>query len=335
MLVALDEQGKAINILEKPGLQGAFYCPACKSPLRLKRGTIKMPHFAHVSLEGCDSWSEHESAQHLELKLNLYQWFSQKEKVEIEKYLPEIQQTADLLVNDRLVIEVQCSSLSLQRLVERTENYRKAGYFVLWLQGRDLWLKNSLTSLQKNLLYYSEDYGFYFWELDLDNQKIRLKSLIHQDLQGRMIYLTEEFDLLRGDIIEILRLPFKAQKKLNIKVPKNEKTRFFIQKQLYHRTPKWLKIQEKYYQEGKNLLTEDWNKNYWSPPGLNLLTYSFEKDVKETFCQIETSLVDYYQNFYENFEAEGIEILHAPCFYAIIKGKNKKEDGERNGKKTR
>lgn len=166
MLIALDKDGKTINLLDSTSINGPFYCPACKTPLRLKKGKIKIPHFAHVSLQNCDSWSENESAQHLGLKLSLYQWFKEKEKVELEKYVPEIKQTADLLVNDKLAIEIQCSPLSLQRLEERTVSYKEMGYYVLWLQGRDLWLKNTLSPLQKNLLYYSAERGFYFWELD-------------------------------------------------------------------------------------------------------------------------------------------------------------------------
>ncbi|MEY8537012.1 competence protein CoiA family protein [Lactococcus muris] len=112
MLIALDKNGQTVNILESNKLKEPFYCPACKSSVRLKKGKIKISHFAHISLQNCSSWSEHESAQHLELKLGLYQWLRQKEKVEIEKYLPQIQQTADLLVNDKLAIEIQCSSLT-------------------------------------------------------------------------------------------------------------------------------------------------------------------------------------------------------------------------------
>lgn len=334
MLIALDKNGQTVNILENNNLKEPFYCPACKSPVRLKKGKIKISYFAHVSLQNCSSWSENESVQHLELKLGLYQWLRQKEKVEIEKYLPQIQQTADLLVNDKLAIEIQCSPLSLQRLKERTLSYRANGYYVLWLQGKDLWLKNSLTALQESLLYYSENRGFYFWELDLEREKVRLKSLIHQDLRGRLIYLTEEFDWFQGELLEVLRLPFKETLDLCLKVPQSKGMQSFIQRQLYHQVAKWLKIQGEYYEVGENLLTLDLDKGYWSPPGLNLLTYALKKEEKQHFYQLEHSLENYYRNFYENFSAKELETLHAPRFYAIIKGKNEKEDRKKNGQKA-
>ncbi|PCS03558.1 hypothetical protein RU85_GL000916 [Lactococcus garvieae] len=142
MLIALDKDGKTINLLDSTSINGPFYCPACKTALRLKKGKIKIPHFAHVSLQNCDSWSENESAQHLGLKLSLYQWFKEKEKVELEKYVPEIKQTADLLVNDKLAIEIQCSPLSLQRLEERTVSYKEMGYIMYFgFKGRTCGLK--------------------------------------------------------------------------------------------------------------------------------------------------------------------------------------------------
>lgn len=334
MLTALDKNGKTVNISNNQELSPPFYCPACKSLLHLKKGMIKIPHFAHVSLQNCDSWSENESAQHLELKLELSRWFEQTEKVEIEKYIPEIKQTADLLVNDRLAIEIQCSSLSLKRLMERTTSYREKGYYVLWLQGKDLWLKNSITALQKNLLYYTEKRGFYFWELDLARAKLRLKTLIHQDLRGRLLCLTEEFDWFQGNLLEILRLPYLKPPNHRLFMPENKNMAVFIQKQLFHHVPKWIKIQQRYYELGRNLLTENWEKKYWSPPGLNLLTYEFEKGSEECFCQVEVSLEKYYHNFYKKFKAEELRELHAPSFYAIMEDNIKKEDGERNGKKA-
>ncbi len=334
MLIALDKDGKTINILDNPSIHAPFYCPSCKSLLRFKKGKIKIPHFAHVSLQKCDSWSENESAQHLGLKLTLYQWLKEKEKVELEKYVPEIKQTADLLVNDKLAIEIQCSPLSLKRLEERTASYKEKGYYVLWLQGRDLWLKNTLSPLQKNFLYYSAERGFYFWELDWNRKKIRLKSLIHQDLKGQLIYLTEEFDFFHNDLLELLRQPFHKDDSLSLEAPQQEELQRFVQKQLYYQAPKWLKIQERYYEEGRNLLDLNWNKNYWSPPGLNLLTFGFAKDKRDSFIQVDTSLEKYYSSFYESFRLQEYETLHTPSFYAIIKDKNNVGNGEWNGKKT-
>ena len=167
MYVAKNKTGQFINLLETSAVpQDGYTCPACGNPVCYKSGKILRPHFAHISLKNCHYWSENESAQHLSLKSHLYHWLNLTEKVELEKPLSAIGQIADLLVNERLVLEVQCSSLSLSRLQERSQSYRTAGYQVLWLLGRDLWLRNHLTGLQKQFLYYSQNMGFHLWELD-------------------------------------------------------------------------------------------------------------------------------------------------------------------------
>lgn len=216
MIVEVNEAEQIINLLEfsksdLTELVGQFLrCPACKSQVRLKNGHVKMPHFAHVNLAACQYYSENESLQHLTLKKRLYHWFKQTEQVKIEHFLPELQQTPDLLVNETIAIEIQCSHLSIQRLRERTETYRAHGYTVLWLMGKDLWLGQHLTQLKQQLLYLTQNAGFYYWELDLQREKIRLNYLCHEDLIGRLHYLQREFSFDVGNLLEVLRTPFAA-----------------------------------------------------------------------------------------------------------------------------
>ncbi|MFG7387865.1 hypothetical protein ACGO3R_04505 [Lactococcus lactis] len=69
-------------------------------------------------------------------------------------------------------------------------------------------VKRANNRTSKNLVYFSENRGFYYWELDFKAQKMRLKSLIHEDLRGKIIYLQEEIPFGEGRLIEQLRLPF-------------------------------------------------------------------------------------------------------------------------------
>jgi len=313
MLTALDSEGNFVNLLENVPEKGAFICPACKGKLRLKCGKIKRPHFAHVSLQNCAVWSENESAQHLGLKAALYQWFQASGcKVEIEKYLSDLQQTPDLLVDDRIAIEVQCSHLSIARLRERTENYRAHGFQVIWLMGRDLWLTHQLTSLQRDLIYFSENCGFYFWELDLAQKELRLKSLLHQTLRGKLIYLERAFDFGEGNLLNILRLPFAAQKLQSLIVPADRNLQAFIRQQLYFRVSHWMAFQEQFYAAGKNLLTEDLTCFPSAVPiGLSALTGEISQD----FCQIPHDLSNYYRNFQEYFRKNKSNTAYPPAFY--------------------
>ncbi|QIW51920.1 competence protein CoiA [Lactococcus raffinolactis] len=318
MLVAVNEAEQIINLLEfsksdLTELVGQFLrCPACKSQVRLKNGHVKMPHFAHVNLAACQYYSENESLQHLILKKRLYHWFKQTEQVKIEHFLPELQQTPDLLVNETIAIEIQCSHLSIQRLRERTETYRAHGYTVLWLMGKDLWLGQHLTQLKQQLLYLTQNAGFYYWELDLQREKIRLNYLCHEDLIGRLHYLQREFSFDVGNLLEVLRTPFAASSaKLTDQLSQDIPA--FIRSQLYYQNPKWLKIQEKYYQNGQNLMTF---KNFpikLYPIGLNLLTHQFEGVVEPDFCQITSDISRYYHHFLAYPQDDGV---YPPGFYA-------------------
>lgn len=140
MFIAMDKNQKRWNCMEEipPMLAGPFYCLACHGPVLLKNGPIMRAHFAHVELQHCPYHHEAESLEHLELKASLYNWSSQESRTEVESYLVDFQQIADLLIVDKkLALEVQCSSLSLERLKERSDAYRAHGYQVYWLLGKN------------------------------------------------------------------------------------------------------------------------------------------------------------------------------------------------------
>lgn len=320
MLVALDENDRLISLmtLERQHFsrlsRQVLRCPACKSQVRFKNGQVKLPHFAHVSLATCQVFSENESAQHLALKRRLYHWFSQTEQVEIEQYLPDLQQTPDLLVNGALAIEIQCSSLSISRLRDRTATYQAHGYTVLWLMGQDLWLGESLTQLKQHFLYYSANAGFYYWELDLAQTCLRLKSLIHEDLRGQLYYVIQTFAFDCGQLLAILRQPFAART-AQLMVNRLPHVQHYIARQLYYQNPKWLKIQACFYENGLNLLTLTDLPTSVYPIGLNRLTYPFEGIRKPDFCQITKDVLPYYHHFLTY--AKG-NIFYPPAYYAKL-----------------
>ncbi len=127
------------------------------------------------------------------------------------KMLAKIGQVADLLVNNGLALEVQCSSLPISRLQVRTKAYYDTGYQVVWLLGKDLWLKERLTNLHKQFLTFSMNMGFHLWELDDEKKELRLRYLIHEDLRGKVHCLTKVFPFGEGNLLKILvcHLPSK------------------------------------------------------------------------------------------------------------------------------
>ncbi|CEG22267.1 Competence protein CoiA-like family protein [Planococcus massiliensis] len=115
-----------------------FYCSRCHTPVVLKVGDIKIPHFAHKTLSGCDYSHEPESSLHLHGKLSLLQFFQNRQlQCELEKFLPAIRQRADLLVEGRTAIEFQCSTIPQKDVVHRTEGYLQLGIEPIWIGGLD------------------------------------------------------------------------------------------------------------------------------------------------------------------------------------------------------
>lgn len=317
MLSALDEKGRLVSLLDEISEKQTFTCPACHSPVRLRHGQIMRPHFAHVSLKNCDFYSENESDEHLQLKAALYQALSQSENVTVEAVLPELHQVADVLVNDNLALEVQCSRLSEKRLRERTTSYHKAGFNVLWLLGEKLWLGERLTPLQRHFLYFSQNMGFHLWELDAKQRLVRLHYLIYEDWHGKVHYLTKSC-LLSGNLMAFFRLPYQKQKLSTYDVNQDSNLLSYIQRQLSSRNTSWLKRQEKAYLQGKNLLTLPLSAYFPQvrPP-----------EVKDGFCQISQDLSDFYETFrryYQNQSEKGVQRLYPPAYYGRMVNNAKK-----------
>ncbi|MBT0929526.1 competence protein CoiA [Streptococcus lutetiensis] len=317
MLSALDEKGRLVSLLDEISEKQTFTCPACHSPVRLRHGQIMRPHFAHVSLKNCDFYSENESDEHLQLKAALYQALSQSENVTVEAVLPELHQVADVLVNDNLALEVQCSRLSEKRLRERTTSYHKADFNVLWLLGEKLWLGERLTPLQRHFLYFSQNMGFHLWELDAKQRLVRLHYLIYEDWHGKVHYLTKSCSL-SGNLMAFFRLPYQKQKLSTYDVNQDSNLLSYIQRQLSSRNTSWLKRQEKAYLQGKNLLTLPLSAYFPQvrPP-----------EVKDSFCQISQDLSDFYETFrryYQNQSEKGVQRLYPPAYYGRMVNNAKK-----------
>ncbi|WP_099810002.1 competence protein CoiA [Streptococcus suis] len=309
MLVALDEDGQVFNVLENSAPQGCFCCPGCGGLVRYKSGKVLRSHFAHVTLRDCHYFSENESAQHLSLKSSLYKWLQGQEEVELEAYLPAIKQVADLLVNQQLALEVQCSSLSISRLQERTMAYQQAGIAVLWLLGKDLWLGERLTNLHKQFLYFSMNMGFHLWELDDEKKELRLRYLIHEDLRGKVHCLTKAFPFGQGNLLDILRLPFAKQALSYFTCSVDQDLLDYVAKQLYYRVPKWMSLQAEAYQQGKNLLSQSLDDFY---PQIRLPRSAIG------FAQIKQDLTPIYQafdQFYDKAKDKRKQILYPPIMY--------------------
>ena len=69
----------------------------------------------------------------------LYRWFERQNfHVDIEHYLPQIQQRPDIFIERagrKIAIEYQCANLSIEQLYKRTYSYWRVGIQVIWIIG--------------------------------------------------------------------------------------------------------------------------------------------------------------------------------------------------------
>ncbi len=315
MFVARDTRGMIVNVLDKKCERGDYFCTVCQGKVFLRKGKKVRTHFAHESLKNCLFSFENESSEHLNNKEELYKWLKKDSEVQLEYPIPAIKQIADVFVNRKLALEVQCSNLSQKILQERSEGYRSNGNQVLWLLGKKLWLKERLTCLQYDFLYFSQNMGFFAWELDQEKKVLRLKYLLHQDLRGKLHYKIKEFPFGQGKLLEIFRFPFKQKNVTSLIVSQDKDICHYIRKQLYYQNPLWMKRQAEAYQRGENLLTYDLKD--WYP--------QIKPIEGNKFCQINQGLSSYYKNFqayYQLMPKDDCQKLYPPAYYQQYFSKN-------------
>ena len=225
-----------------------WYCPGCKGRVQLKKGKLIAAHFAHVALEDCQSFSEGETTEHLSGKLLLHQWAPNSE---LEAYLPELKQRPDVLWGN-IAFEFQCSSLSFERFLERTEIYVSHRYYPWWLLGQQFHPKKRLSQFQKACCYYDQKLGVKLWLLSENDQEIRLCYQFQWHYQNGYNYEIQVFNYRRDSLRAIL------SNKIMDKQSNREWDIFAFQgvlkRKLCQREAKILAAQEKLYLQGGHLL---------------------------------------------------------------------------------
>lgn len=156
MLVAMNQADELVLADTTLSRTEEYRCPACQGAVHLKRGAVLRPHFAHYQKEACAVFSEGETAEHLQGKLQLAAWLEALNiPHELEAYLPALQQRPDLLVTTptrQIAVEFQCSPIAIEQVVARTMGYLAAGYEVVWLLGEQFKYRRQLTAFQKACL---------------------------------------------------------------------------------------------------------------------------------------------------------------------------------------
>ncbi|WP_209125789.1 competence protein CoiA [Alkalihalobacillus sp. BA299] len=182
MLVAHTEDRQRISLvsgwtkeqLEMLRQKHRFICPLCKKSVRLKLGTKRRWHFAHMEEKECSIKLEAESDYHLQGKEQLFHWLiDQKIQTLLEPYLPSIKQRPDIFIHYEeryYAIEYQCSPIPLSIFEKRTRSYLEKDILPIWIYGGNRLTRKSSAlfslspiewaalqphaSLQQNYLHY-------------------------------------------------------------------------------------------------------------------------------------------------------------------------------------
>lgn len=136
MLVASDKTHERKSAWLVDRSDGPFYCPECSEEVVLKKGKIKIPHFAHRACVDC-VYSVNESQKHLMVKRAIYESLKTRlgcTKCELERSLNGVRPDISLYINNiPVAIEVQNSSISINEIYRRTKQYALLGVYLLWV----------------------------------------------------------------------------------------------------------------------------------------------------------------------------------------------------------
>lgn len=115
---------------------GPFLCPECGNEVVLKVGSVRLNHFAHKSSNKCD-YGKGETDAHRRCKMAIYEALLREpnvKKAALERSLKTCRPDVSAYINGvPVAIEVQISTLSMDKIIHRTEEYARKGIYVLWL----------------------------------------------------------------------------------------------------------------------------------------------------------------------------------------------------------
>jgi competence protein CoiA len=148
---------------------GPFHCPMCDEAVVLKKGRVKIHHFAHLPPYNC-AYGTGETEQHRQVKLAIYRALAKHpevSKLQVERSLGDVRPDISFYLGKTpIAIEVQVSTLSLDTIDKRTRSYMEKGISLLWTSpfGSTLWHGEQYSPKQWEKYLHSLYFGkVYYW----------------------------------------------------------------------------------------------------------------------------------------------------------------------------
>ncbi len=149
MIYALNDQNERINA-SKAEKGKNYYCPNLDCDNRgliLKKGQIRISHFAHKSQKDCSS--EPESESHILCKI-FFQSLLDLDKQFVEYY--GIKGVRPDVLSDQFALEIQCSPITIKEVMRRNKIYEKNGLIAIWIFLEDEFI--SIKKIKEPKAYY-------------------------------------------------------------------------------------------------------------------------------------------------------------------------------------
>jgi competence protein CoiA len=148
-LFALDIFGHPISAREATG-HIDYRCLECDSTVRKRSGPHRQPHFFHLR-ESPSCFLSGKGMVHLQIQWRLFELFPRGE-CELEYRFPSLGRIADVVwLPQRLIFEVQCSSISREELAARNRDYASLGFQVVWILHDSRYNQRLLSSAEQEL----------------------------------------------------------------------------------------------------------------------------------------------------------------------------------------
>lgn len=261
MLIAVNDMHRTIFAFEEEAYNlKKLYCPTCNQSVFLKKGALKAPHFSHYKKEACESFSEGETMEHLNGKLQLYTILkNNKLNVELEAYLPNLKQRPDILLNtehQKIAIEFQCSQLPIQKMLERTRNYLKHGYQPYWILGDRFFTNTQMTQLKRSFIRFNPKFGLYLLRYKTKNNHLEIIHSFNKKMNR--IYNTEKTILSNRNLAQILQDDFsftEGVSKKRIEDFSLYNAHLNLQKQMAYSNPRIRNFASLLYSESESLMS--------------------------------------------------------------------------------
>ena len=105
-----------------------FFCAECGDEAILKKGTVKIHHFAHRPPVTCE-YGRGETEKHRVCKMEIFEGLKEHRRFrQLEKGMGTVRPDISAVMDDiPIAVEVQISTLTMDQIIYRTSEYAKRG----------------------------------------------------------------------------------------------------------------------------------------------------------------------------------------------------------------